>query len=300
MGETLAGRKILVSGSHSVVGRFLLPRLINEGADVFIAGNGADYPYAGLFPGTKVVDIWNDVDRDYEIIIFLNNPEFVPDDLIDDSFFVNELASLRRLLKIAEKNVSYFIYLSTTAVYGKQKYLPIDEEHPLEPFFLYGAVKLAGEYFCKASALAHGFLYTIIRIGDLYGPGASMASPLKLMKNVISGKPLQLCGRGEEVRSYLFIEDAVDAILKVLYNKTANQVFNVTGDEYVSTWHLAGLIKQLFSPTSEISKGNAVLADEMECCIDSGKAENLIGFRPKINLKDGLEITFKWLSSRPG
>lgn len=295
------GRKVLVSGVLSPFGGQVVQRLLELGSDVSIVlGGEKETGRATFTPDCPVFDIdslcGGDQPAEFQDILFLNNPETLPNCRVDQPFIAGQLAGLKKLLGLAARHPSHFVYASSVAVYGKQRYLPIDEDHPLEPFLLYGAVKLAGEFFCLAAARENGFLYTIIRFGDLYGPGLrGVGAPAVLLESAIRGEPLVVRGRGKQVRSYLFIEDAVEATIKVLQGKTANQAINIAGNEFISTWSLAALIRQQYAAGSEIKTGKSILMDEIECCIDSRKAERLFGFRPGASLAQGLSATYGWM-----
>jgi len=295
------GKNVLVSGGDGFLGRPVVLRLLDLGAKVtIISGGGGEGPGAALLPGCPVYRP-EEIDHlsfsgGLEAIIFLNHPVIMANHEIGTYFVDQHLSLLNKLLRLAGRNASYFLYASSVAVYGKQRYLPIDEDHPLEPLLLYGAIKLAGEYFCRAIALEYGFLYSIVRFGDLYGPGSRDAGePALLLDSALRSKPLILRGSGGQVRTYLFIDDAVEATLRVLGLKPANQTVNIAGSEYISILHLAHLIKQGYSAKAEVKAGKSNLLDEIECCIDSRKAEGLLDFRPGISLSEGLSRTSHWI-----
>lgn len=297
------GRRILVSGYENLLGRKVVLRLLDLGANVSLfrlreeerCRSGESFS-----SGCPVVSA-ADLDRispssGFEDILFLNNPEILPNDLVEGPFIDIQLLDLNKLLNLAGRHASYFVYASSVSVYGKQRYLPIDEDHPLEPTHLYGAVKLAGESFCRATALERGFFYTIIRFGDIYGPGGSdVSAPAVFLRRVIKGGPMVIKGRGGQVRSYLYIDDAVEAVIKVLGCKIPNQIINIAGNEYTSIWHLANLIKQQYSTKTEIKTSSSILVDEIECCVDSSKAEEILSFKPRFDLASGLSNTYRWM-----
>lgn len=298
----LQGRKILVSGGDSFLGRPVVLRLLDLGAEVVIVSSGENNQLCGEVPFSVCpVFTMDEVGQagfpgNFDAVLVLNHPEILPNNKVDRSFIDVQLNGLTKLLNLAGRYSPHFVYASSVTVYGKQKYLPIDEDHPLDPLLLYGASKLAGEHFCRAAALESGFFYTIVRFGDLYGPGCrKFGAPAVLLGRAIRKDPIVIKGRGGQVRTYLYIEDAVEAVIKVLNSKTANQIINVAGNEYISIWHLANLIKQHYSTKSEIKTEIHTILDELECCIDSRKAEDLINFRPKYNLTAGLSLTYRWL-----
>ncbi|MFZ5596088.1 MAG: NAD-dependent epimerase/dehydratase family protein [Bacillota bacterium] len=296
------GRKILVTGCDDFLGWLVALRLSELGADVSVLSKGyicrEDFYPSGCEPVTidRLKSSGGDEDW-FEDILFLEHPVILPNSRIEKPFLDDQLSGLVELLGVCGRRMPYFVYASSVSVYGKQKYLPIDENHPLEPILIYGAAKLSGEYICRASALENGFFYSIVRFGEIYGPGNGNAGgPEELIKSVLKNEPLAIMGSGGQVKSYLYVEDAVEATLKILMNRPHNQILNVAGNECVSTWHLANMVKQNFPSQSDIAMSNNFLFDDIECCVDSGKAWDLIGFRPKVDLETGLKKTFEWLS----
>lgn len=284
----LLGRKILVSGCENVFGRLTALKLANLGAEVHSPDLSTiltdDLYSSGKFPG------------EVDTVLFLSHPIALSNKQIGRAFINNHMSVLIKLLRQAARYSAHFIYASSAAVYGRHRYLPIDEEHPLEPILMYGAAKLAGEHFCRAAAMENGFFYSIIRYGDIYGPGSrSLGEPAVYLERAIINKPIIIRGSGEQVRSYVYIEDAVDSVIKVIYNKPSNQIVNIAGNEYISLWHLANIIKQHYNNKCHIKTKNNVLLDEIECCLDSGKARELLDFYPDVDLTTGLYKTYSWL-----
>ncbi|MHB8157107.1 MAG: NAD-dependent epimerase/dehydratase family protein [Desulfocucumaceae bacterium] len=296
------GKKVLVSGGENHLGRMVALRLAGMGAAVrIICGDNSCRLLISADSGCSVItqeqaeapERYSEIP---DIILFLNDPEILSNSVIEGSFPDSHLKGLLNLLKLAGRHSSYFVYTSSVAVYGKQKYLPIDEDHPLDPALLYGAVKLAGEHFCKSCSMESGFFYTILRLGDLYGPGMLFGDPAAFIECALKKKSINIKGLGGQVRSYLYFEDAVEATISLLSNKPSNQIVNLAGSEFVSIWHLANTIKQNFCKSCEIKTTNNILLDEMECCVDSSKASELFDFRAKVDLSTGLIKTHKWLS----
>lgn len=125
-----------------------------------------------------------------------------------------------------------------------------------------------------------------------------MGIPAKLLKNAINNEVLSIKGQGGQVQSYVYIDDAVEAILKIVESggKPPNQTVNIGGNEFISIWHLSNYIKNIFSLSSGIKTSPDILTDDVECCIDTKKAETLYKFYPKTDLRSGLLKTYRWLA----
>jgi len=126
---------------------------------------------------------------------------------------------------------SKFLFISSAAVYGEPKYLPIDENHPLEPISPYGASKASAELFLKAMAKSQPlFRYCVLRFFNIYGPGQSGAYAgvvTRFIERMMQGYPPEIYGDGEQVRDFLYVDDAVDAVLKVIELGVFDAVLNI-------------------------------------------------------------------------
>ncbi|MFZ5648608.1 MAG: NAD-dependent epimerase/dehydratase family protein [Bacillota bacterium] len=300
--KEMQGRTILVSGCENFFGRMLSQRLIELGADVIVmCGSDSRRITKASLPGYTLVstddpDISGMFCGGIEAIIFLNHPLVMSNKMIGRRFPGSHLAELMKMLRLAERTGTYFIYASSGSVYGKHRYLPMDEGHPVEPILIYGAVKLAGEHFCRAKALENGFSFSILRYGDIYGPGVRhIGEPAIFLENAIKNKPIIIRGAGEQVKSFIYVEDAVEATIKVLANKPSNQAINIAGNDYISIWDLASMIRQNYSVKCEIKTAGKNLTDEVECCLDTTKSADLLGFNPKVDLISGLFKSYGWL-----
>lgn len=299
--KRLQGKKILVSVGESCLGNMVAARLAELGAIVGVMGSGGDTPGPAGVDGRNLMqsvppDNIENILGNPEVILYLDHPEILNNDMVDGEFPGKHLKGLIRLLRLAGKCSSHFVYASSSAVYGRQKYLPIDENHPLAPILIYGSIKMSGEYICRSTAMEEGFFYSILRYGDIYGPGVYCGDPYDFIAGAVKGKALVIKGSGGQVRSYLFIEDAVEATVKTVIYKPFNQIFNLSGNEYISQWHLANTIKRKYCQKCEIVTVNSILLDEVECCLDFTRAKEMLNFCPKVDLNSGIAQTYKWFN----
>lgn len=262
----LQGKKILVAGGENCLGGLAARRLIEQGASVcsVVSHESIPHPQDNKDLLTIIdghLDHIEEILGSPEIILYLDHPEILQNSMIGGQFLEAHLGGLLKLLRLAGKQGSHFVYASSSAVYGRQKYLPIDEDHPLDPILLYGAVKMAGECFCRSRSMEEGFFYTILRYGDIYGPEVLTGEPSYFIEGAIRGKRLDINGTGGQVRSYLYIDDAVEATIKAVISKPFNQVVNLAGNEYISIWQLANIIKQNYCQKCQIKTSNNILLD---------------------------------------
>jgi len=133
----------------------------------------------------------------------------------------------QRMLELARKKDSKFLFLSTSHVFGKPIKLPINENHSRIPTSIYSASKLCAENLCEAYSKAYGLDISIIRLFSIYGP----KSPLHLVTSKIISQLLTKnvihLGNVKPKRDFLFINDTIDAIQIVLKKMNGFNSYNV-------------------------------------------------------------------------
>ena len=192
------------------------------------------------------------------------------------------------------------IFASTRQVYGRPKYLPVDEKHPINPIDVNGINKLAGEWY----HLLYNDVYQIracaLRLTNTYGPGMRVKDARQTflgiwIRRLIEKKPIQIFGSGEQRRDFNFVADVVEALLRAAASDGANgQVFNLGHHEHVSLRELAALLVEL----NDSGKCELVPFPNDRKTIDIGdyyadfrKIENLLGWSPGVVLNNGLKQT---------
>ena len=107
------------------------------------------------------------------------------------------------------------VFASTRQIYGRPKYLPVDEKHPRHPVDVNGINKIAGEQYHILYHEVYGIASSVLRLTNTYGPRMRIkdARQTFLNKNLLQGKPIQVFGDGEQRRDYNFVDDVIDALL---------------------------------------------------------------------------------------
>jgi len=195
------------------------------------------------------------------------------------------------------------VFASTRQVYGRPQYLPVDENHPINPIDVNGINKLAGEWY----HLLYNDVYKIracaLRLTNTYGPGMRVKDARQTflgiwIRRLIGQKSIQVFGNGKQRRDFNFVTDVVDALLRVAASDAANgQVFNLGHSECVSLKKLATLLVNLNGG------GNYELIpfpDDRKA-IDIGdyygdfrKIDKALGWQPKVTLEQGLKQTLEY------
>ena len=214
------------------------------------------------------------------------------------------------VLGITKKFNSTLLYASTSEVYGNpdQFHVPTSEEYygnvnPIGPRSCYDEAKRAGEAFAMAYMLEHDLDIRIVRIFNTYGPRMrpgnlyGRAIPNFITK-ALSGEDITVFGDGTQTRSFTFVTDEIEGILKTTISKQCKgQVINLGNDNEITILELAKKIKHLTQSNSQITFHPVPLDDPLRRCPDIRKARKLIGWVPKTSISDGLNTTINWYKS---
>ncbi len=212
----------------------------------------------------------------------------------------NLLPAARFLEILAMAPPSRLLLLSSGGVlYGNPRYLPVDEEHPISPLSSHAAGKAALESFFTAFANSSGVSLAILRPSNLYGPGQSLRTGFGIVRTLLEkarhGEPIEIWGDGETVRDYLYIDDAVDACLRLIDMPEATGPFNVGSGCGTSINALVKLAEEVAGRAIPIIRRPERDTDVRAVVLDSVRLHEAIGWTAKTLLKDGLRRTWNWL-----
>lgn len=311
----LEGCKVLVTGGAGFVGSHLAEALLKKKCEVRILDNlstGFVENIPRLLNCNDNGDFIHGDVRDQEIclkategidLVFHEAAQINPVIAVEDPFFdfeVNARGTLNMLEAARRNDVKKFVFASTN-VYGDPKYLPINENHPMDLLSPYAASKLSGEAYCMVYNRTNGVETVRLRYTNVYGPrqrstkSESGVVPI-FMERVMDGKPPVIFGDGEKTRDFIYVSDVVNAnLLAAESERCAGEVFNIGSGKETSINILAELVLKMCGNKNLNSiHGPPRKADFQRCRVDTTKAENLIGFKPKIQLEDGLKKTIHW------
>ena len=137
------------------------------------------------------------------------------------------------------------VHTSTRQVYGRPRYLPVDEEHPTQPVDINGIAKLAGEQAHLLYARVHGLPITSLRLTNVYGPRQNLQRdglgflPV-FVRRAMNGERIDLYGDGQQLRDCLYVDDVVEGLLLAATTPTAaGEVFNLGHPEAITLFDVA-------------------------------------------------------------
>jgi len=192
-----------------------------------------------------------------------------------------------------------FIFVSSCAVYGEPEYLPVDEGHPTRPVSPYAESKLEAENLCREFQERYGLRTTVIRPFNVYGPGMRNDQYggviARFIERLRLGKPPVIYGDGEQTRDFVHVEDAVRAMVLALESRKAvGRTFNVATGAPTSINRLAQLLIELHGADGiEAKHRKARAGDVRYSYADIQEARDVLGFEPRISLKEGLSALLR-------
>ncbi|AFL69725.1 dTDP-glucose 4,6-dehydratase [Sulfurospirillum barnesii] len=199
-----------------------------------------------------------------------------------------------------KKSVERFIHISTSEVYGTAENCTfMDENHPLNPASPYAAAKVGADRLVYSYVNTYDIPATIVRPFNNYGPRQHLEKAIpRFITSLLLGEKLTVHGKGEASRDWIFVEDTcrgIDAILSAPIDKVKGEVFNLGTSRTISIRDVALSVTKLFGFGEEKIIYNEDRPGQVDCHLaDISKAENVLGWRPKVTFEEGLKDTIVW------
>ncbi len=313
------GKRVLVTGGLGFIGSSLAIRLVAMGAVVTIVDSSVPGCGANAFNIDPIKDVVEVLPEDIanascfqsEIartdIVFNLAGEISHSESMrcpERDLNINTLAQLRFLLACrAARPRTRVIYASTRQVYGRARYLPVDERHPLEPVDFNGIHKYAAtEYHLMLSRLGQ-LDATVLRLSNVYGPRMALNVPQQgflgtFVRLSLVDQPVTVYGDGDAVRDPIYVDDAVEAFLLAGARLSSrSRVYNVGGPESLPVSTLADLTAEAAGSSPPVS----VAFPAMRKAIDIGsyvsnsdRIRRELGWRPRTPFREGIGRTLAY------
>jgi UDP-glucose 4-epimerase len=304
--------KVLVTGGAGFIGSNVVRGLLERGDDVRVLDNfstGNRSNLAGL--DIEIVEgelrsyerAHNAV-RGVEVVYHLGALGSVPRSVQDPltSSAVNVEGTLNVLLAARDENVRRVVFSSSSSIYGSQGELPRTEEMAADPISPYGVAKLAAERYCVSfSRVYHGFETVVLRYFNVFGPrqdpNSQYAAVVPLFITAIAtGAPVTIFGDGDQSRDFTYILNVVDATLRAGEAEGASgRIFNIAAGTPASVNDLAETIGRILGKPVEKRYEPPRPGDVRDSWADVGAAEQVLGYRPSVDLEEGLRRTIESL-----
>jgi UDP-glucose 4-epimerase len=309
----MSSNRVLVTGGAGFIGSHLLDRLIKDQVDVTVLDDLSTGKLNNLcdhledkrlrFIKGDVRDkaSVNDALKDVEVVFHLAAVTSVPYSVEhpEETFEVN-VDGMRNLLEVSiGSDVERFVYVSTCAVYGEPRYLPIDEKHLTHPISPYAESKLRAELVCQEFHESYGLKSVILRPFNVYGPGQRndqyAGAISRFIERIREGKPPVVFGDGSQTRDFVHVTDVVEALLLSSRSKDAmNRIFNIATGVPISINRLAQLLIEISGAGLVKPQYNSARKGDIKhSYADIKEAETYLGFKPQVSLRDGLADVMK-------
>lgn len=293
--------KILLTGASGFIGGHLLTQLTNNlGYDSVIALTNKEIPNTNCILYEKIQKFGLEKNYFDEITHIIHAGAFTPKDAqqandIDRCF--GNIEYTKELVSYDYKKLEKFINLSTLDVYEATSAV-LSEKSKIQPVSLYGSSKLYCEAMVKAFTEQRNINCINLRIGHVYGPGEEKYKKVLPigMKNILEGKPLELWGEGNDLRSFIFIQDVVQAIINSLEVSVQTMDINVVSGVSVS-------IKELLEKMIEVSGENIKINkresnyEKRDLVFDNSLLLSTI-LEKETDLLEGLKIEYKYMKDK--
>jgi len=212
------------------------------------------------------------------------------------TFFETNVQGTLNLLELCrKKGIRKFILASTSSIYGANAPLPTpetaDSDHPLQP---YAASKKAAEVLCHSYHSLYGMDVTVLRYFTVYGPaGRPDMSMFRFTRWISEEEPLQLYGSGEQSRGFTYVDDIACGTIDALALK-GYEIINLGGHEVIKINDLISLLEEKIGRKAIINQLPPNQADMLTSNADVSKAGRLLGWQPRVGLKEGVSRLVEW------
>ncbi len=322
---TLSGMRVLVSGGGGFIGSHLVEALVQGGARTrtLVRYNSAgSWGWIDRSPVKGAVEVFvGDIrDRDsltqafknVEVVFHLAALIGIPYSYHTPLSYVrtNVEGTLNVLQTSLDAGVGLVVHTSTSEVYGTSRYVPIDEEHPVQGQSPYSASKIAADKLAESFHLAFGLPVITVRPFNAYGPRQSARAVIPaIITQVLTESAVRL-GNLEPTRDFTYVADTVAGFIQAAgCPQAVGRVINIGSGQEISVRDLArtilGLVGKdlpIISDTARVRPENSEVG---RLCADTTRVRELLNWHPQHTLKDGLAKTIEWIEQnleryRPG
>lgn len=303
----------LVTGGAGFIGSHIASALVASGARVRVIddlstgyrenieeiGGAVDFIQASLADETAVFRALEDVELVFHEAAIPSVPRSV---LEPKKTHIACVDSTLNLLDGARtRGVRRVVYAASSSAYGDQPTLPKVETMSPEPLSPYAVAKLVGEYYCQVFAHVYGLETVSLRYFNVFGPRQDPSSAYsgvisQFINSLLSGKTPTIYGDGEQTRDFTYISNVVDANLKAAETVDGiGQMMNIANGDRISLNQLLDVLKEVTGTTDVQAEYLPTRAGDVQHSqADITRARKLLGFEPKVGLREGLALTIKW------
>lgn len=313
--------KILVTGADGFIGSHLVEELVRQGHDVraivlynsYNSWGWLDHADARILNQVEVVS--SDIRNPFamakavsscDIVLHLAALIAIPYSYVaPESYVSTNVQGTLNLLQAARDNgVHHFVHTSTSEVYGTARFVPITEDHPLQPQSPYSASKIGADCMALSYQMSFGLPVTVIRPFNTYGPRQSTRAVIPtIITQIAAGNRVVKLGATHPTRDFNFVSDTVSGVIAVINSRRAiGQAVNIGSNFEISIGDTAKLIAEVMGVEIEIiDEATRIRPESSEVerlWADNSKAAELLSWTPNYGGREGfargLKETADW------
>src|SRR5215207_8888578 len=287
--------RILITGAAGFLGSHLCDRLLSD--------------------GHEIIGLDNFVTGKLDAVMHFASPAS-PNPLSPSGYFNLPIQTMKagalgthNCLGVARAKNARFLLASTSEIYGDPLVHPQTENYPgnvdpVGPRAVYDEAKRFAESLTMAYHRAHGVNTRIVRIFNTYGPRMDLedgrALP-NLLKQALLGQPLTVYGEGKQTRSFCYVDDLIDGIVKLLYSEEHLPV-NIGNQDEMTILQFAETINQIVGNKAGITfvKDARSVRDPQQRQPDITRARQILNWEPRISLEEGIQKTIPYFKQKLG
>lgn len=310
--------RAMVTGAAGFIGSTLVDRLLADGHSVVGVDNLSSGKESNL-DAAREHDTFEFVLADivsHDLIALLDaaKPEVifhlaaqidVRRSVVEPEFdaSVNVVGTVRLAEAARRAEVRKVVHTSSGgSIYGVPKHYPVAESTPTDPESPYAASKVAGEIYLNTFRHLYGMDCSHIAPANVYGPRQDPHGEAGVVaifaKALLSGAPTKVFGDGSNTRDYVFVDDVVDAFVRASGATGGGQRFNIGTSVETSDRRLHSVVAAAAGAPDDPEFAPARLGDVARSCLDVRKAEMVLGWHPRISLKDGVGRTVDYFRAQ--
>ena len=313
----LEKKRVLVTGADGFIGSHLVEMLSKKKCKIRALNYYNSFNKWGWLESLDCLDkievISGDVrdphfckfiTKDIDVIFHLAALIAIPYSYIaPDSYIDTNIKGTLNICQAAKENKCLrIVHTSTSEVYGTARYVPIDENHPLQPQSPYSASKIGADQIALSFFLSFGLPVSIARPFNTYGPRQSARAVIPtIITQIAAGKKRIKLGDISPTRDFNYVLDTCQGFVDIAQSeRTIGEVVNIGSGFEVSIGETLNLVKELMqSDVTFITDDNRIRPKNSEVfrlCCDNTKIRNLTGFKPQYTLEQGLKQCIDWFT----
>lgn len=313
----LSGKKILVTGADGFIGSHLTELLLSKGCIVRALSQYNSFNYWGwledLEPhdGLTVVsgdirdpNYCKEITKDIDIVFHLAALIAIPYSYTaPESYISTNVNGTLNICQAAKENgCERVVHTSTSEVYGTAQYVPIDENHPLQPQSPYSASKIGGDAVAMSFYNSFDLPLTIARPFNTYGPRQSLRAVIpSIIAQIANGNKEIKLGDVSPTRDFNYVADTCRGFIELAtHSEAIGKTVNIGSNYEISIGETLHLIKEIMESDVQFIIEKARMrpsqSEVFRLWCDNSKLTRLTGFTPKYDIRRGLEKTISWFT----